>query len=204
MAMINLLSPEQKRNIRAARTNVMLVRYCVMLAFLGALVGAVYATGFWLVHSDEQTVDSRLASQADRTKVYAAVEKQADEFRDNLAVAKSILSKETSYSDFLITLARYVPSGTVLTSLTVGDSSAASTSSIKKAAVISINARATSYAKVLELKNSLEQSPLFEDVNIVSATTQDNSSTTGTEALYPFTTTLNVKLSTQSSSGDNS
>src|SRR5262245_29854599 len=115
--MINLLSPEQKRDIRAARTNVMLVHYSTMLLLLGMLVGAVYAAGFWLVNNDEKAVNEKLATQSDRTKVYAQAEKQADTFRSDLAIAKSILSKETSYSTFLITLAKDIPSGTVLTNL---------------------------------------------------------------------------------------
>ena len=198
--MINLLSPERKRDIRAARVNVMLVRYCVMLMFLGVLVSAVYATGFWIVSNDEKATDARLASLASQTQVYTKVENQADTFRNNLAIAKSILSKETSYSDFLITLARDIPAGAVLTSLTVGDSSTA-TASAPKSTTINIQARTTSYAKILELKNNLEQSPLFENVNIVSAATQETTNPTGAEAHYPYTTTLNVKLSTQPPGG---
>lgn len=198
--MINLLSPGQKRDVRAARANVMLLRYSTMLVVLGGLVGAVYATGFWLVSNDENAVDDKLSTQSDRTKVYEQVEKQAATFRDDLAVAKSILSKETSYSDFLITLARDVPRGTILTSLSIGDK-AASSGSAAKQSQIAINARAASYDKVLELKNNLEQSPLFENVSIVSATTQENGPSTPAEAAYPYMATLNVKLSPPRSTG---
>ena len=190
--MINLLSDEQKRDIKAARINVMLIRYSITLLLLGLLIAAVYGTGYWILSQEDASIDEKLASQSEKTKAFAEVEKSADQFRDNLKVAKAILDHETSYSTFLITLAGDIPAETILTNISLGSST---TTVGAKDPGLEIAARASSYEKILALKNSLEQSELFEDVNIVSATAPTSTDTLkGVEARYPFTTTLNAKL----------
>lgn len=191
--MINIISPEQKREIRAARINVILVRYAVMLVSLAILIVLIYGIGFWLVGQEKQAVNDKLVSQMEQSKAYDAVEKEAENFRKNLTVAKSILSKETSYSTFLTTLANDLPSGTVVVNLSLGGTSTAQKG-------LNLDTRANSYAKVLELKNRLEQSTLFENVSIVSASRPDDIAIlTGLEARYPYEASFNVKLSTTAS-----
>lgn len=187
--MINIINPEQKHQIRAARINVVLVRYAFMLVSLALLIGLIYGIGFWLVGQEKQAVQEKLLSQSEQSKAYAAVEAKAETFRDNLRIAKSILGKETSYSTFLTTLAGDMPNGTILINLSIGGPAAN-----QKGLVL--DARANSYGKVLELKQKLEDSVLFENVNISSATRPDDiSRLTGLEGRYPYEASLNVKLS---------
>jgi Tfp pilus assembly protein PilN len=187
--MINLISPEQKRDIRAARANVTLMRYSLMLLAMGLLVGLIYALGFWLVNMEKNAVEAKRESQAEQIRAYAVVEKEATTFRNNLKIAKNILSKETSYSKFLTTLAGDLPSGAVLTSLSIGSATQ------KSPKPLLIDARTNSYAKVLELKTRLEQSSLFENVSLVNATRPNNlTALSGLEARYPFEATYSVNL----------
>ena len=191
--MINIISPEQKRQIRAARINVVIVRYAIMLVSLAIIIGAIYAIGFWLVHREAKAINEKLASQSEQSKAYDKVEKEAQQFRQNLSVAKSILSKETSYSTFLTTLAGDLPSGAIIVNLSLGGATTQQG--------LNIDTRAASYAKVLELKTRLEQSELFENVSIVSASRPDDVSLlTGLEAKYPYEASFNVKLSKPASS----
>lgn len=187
--MINIISPEQKHEIRAARINVILIRYAIMLVSLAALIVLIYGLGFWLVGQEKRAVNDKLLSQTEQSRAYDTVEKEAEAFRKNLTIAKSILSKETIYSTFLTTLAKDMPSGTVIVNLSLGGTTTAQQG-------LNIDTRASSYAKVLELKGSLEQSTLLENVNIVSASRPDNIETlTGLEAKYPYEASFNVKLS---------
>lgn len=189
--MINIISPEQKREIRAARINVVLVQYAVMLVSLAVLIALIYGLGFWLVGKEKQAVNDKLQSQTQQSKAYAAVEKDANTFRQNLTIAKTILSKETSYSAFLTTLAGDLPSGTVIINLSIGGTTTAQKG-------LKLDTRASSYAKVLELKNQLEKSELFENVSIVSASRPDDiAKLTGLEAKYPYEASFNVKLSSK-------
>lgn len=190
--MINLVSPEQKRTIRAARINVMLVHYAVALTSLGLLIALIYGLGFWIVGQEKQAITERLESQSEQSKAYTKVEKEADTFRNNLKIAKAILGKEISYSDFLITLADDLPNGAIVSNLSLGGTAAAAKGGM------TLDARTSSYAKALELKTKLEESVLFENVSITSATRPDNiSGLTGLEARYPYEVSYNVKLSKQ-------
>lgn len=199
--MINLISPERKRDVAAARINAKLVRFGIALLMLAAVIAAIYGFGFWLLWQDEQSVKAKLATQDSEAQAYAKVEKEANEFRQNLAIAKRILGAEKTYSSFLTQLARDMPSGTVLTNLSLGGPT--TTSSSRPAGTLIIEARATSYAKVLELKNSLEQSQLFENVSIVNTARPESISTlAGLEAKYAYKVSLSVKQSASASIGD--
>lgn len=190
--MINILSPEQKRDIRAARINVVLVRYCITVVLLVLLCGLIYGAGFWIISQEKAATLVKLESQSDQSKQYTAVEKEAAAFRSNLTIAKNILSKETSYSTFLTTLASDLPSGTILTQLSVGETNVTSAAN-----TMTIEARASNYDKALDLKNRLEQSSLFENVSIISTSRPEEiSKLTGLEARYPYTASYSVKLST--------
>ena len=173
-----------------ARINVVLVRYAVMLVSLLLLIGLIYGIGFWLVEAEKNAVSEKLASQSEQSKAYAAVEKEAESFRDNLRIAKNILDKETSYSIFLTTLAKDIPSGTVIVNLSLGGNTTAQKG-------LTVDARTTSYVKVLELKQSLEDSELFENVSLVNTSRPDNiGQLSGLQARYPYEVSYNVKLST--------
>lgn len=192
--MINLLSPDQKHDIKAARMNVVLLRYCIVLISIGFTMVFIFGLGFWLVMQDKNAVTAKLASQSEQSKAYDDVEKQADSFRKNLVIAKQILTKETTYSTFLTTLAATVPSGAILTNLSLGGP--ATVAQTQKG--LTLDARANSYTKVLEMKQRLEQSSLFENVNIASTNRPDDiSKLTGLEAKYPYEASFNVKLSSQ-------
>lgn len=196
--MINLISTEQKRDIRAARINVTLLQYCIMLITLALVIGIIYGLGFWLVEQDRKAMNEKLQSQSEQSKAYAAVEKEAETFRQNLSIAKQILSKEVSYSSFLTTLAKDMPAGALLTNFSIGGQQAA----VVAQKGMTLDARTTSYAKVLELKASLERSTLFENVSIVSATRpSDIVGLSGLAAKYPYEVSLNVKLSSPTEDG---
>lgn len=189
--MINLMSPTQKHDIRTARMNVTLLHYCIMFGVLAVVIASIYGIGFWLVMQDKSVIQEKLDSQSAQSKTYAAVEQEAETFRKNLTVAKRILDNETRYSSFLTTLANDLPRGTLLTSFSIGDAATAATSK-----GMTLDARATSYAKVLEMKKSLEDSTLFENVSIENASRPDDVSVlTGLDAKYPFEASLNVTLS---------
>lgn len=190
--MINLLSPEAKRDIRAARINVSLVQYCAMLLILTFLISLVYGIGFWLVMQQKSTALQKLESQTVQAKQYEAYQKQADSFRQDLKTAKTVLDSSYSYSDFLLTLARDMPSQTIIDSITLGAADGSQT----KASEIDVSARASTYAKVLELKGKLEASRLFENVNILSYSRPDDlASIPDYEKKYPYEVTLSVRLS---------
>ena len=177
--MINLLPPETKRELRAARSNTLLVRYNLFL--VGAMVFMVIAIGIVYVYlsntkaAAEQVIAENKAKVAD----YVTVETQAKEFRTNLQTAKQILDQEVNYSKVVLEFASVMPAGTILETLTL-DSATFGTP-------ITLNAKAKNYESALALKDSFQKSDLFTDVHFQSIS---GSVDTG----YPISVSLNVTI----------
>ena len=90
--MINLLPVQMKKELRAARSNTLLLRYNIlMVVALAFLAGAIYMTQYSL---DDTKKDKLAWVQSNNSQVegYAAVQAKAKEFRDNLAANKSSIA----------------------------------------------------------------------------------------------------------------
>lgn len=178
--MINLLPPEEKRQLHAARSNALLLRYNIFLlgavAFMGLAVGITFIYLTTTKASAEQTI------RDNTTKVsrYATTEKEAETFRKNLATAKQILAGEVAYSKIVLDIAHLLPGGTVLQNLNL-DASTFGTETL-------LIAQAKNYDAAIALKNSFQKSPLFSDVHF-----QSIAANTGEAASeYPITVNLSV------------
>lgn len=179
--MINLLPPEEKRQLRAARTNSLLIRYNFFLlgavAFLGLAVGITYVYLSNTKASAEQTI-----SQNDAKVVsYAPVAAKAQQFRSNLSVAKQILNQEVAYTNVILAISRLLPGGVILEDLNL-DSKTFGTET-------TLVAQAKDYSSALRLKNSFQNSPLFSNVHFQSIASND-----GQTSGYPVTVNLNVTI----------
>lgn len=185
--MINLMPPETKRHIRAARTNVVLYRYCLLILATALLLGGVFAMGFLADLNDRKIVE-RIKTESEATAAtYAKTRTQAESFAKDLRSAKTILGGNVSFSKLVLDIAALVPQGVVLNNLALGTNS-------KADAPIDLSARATSYNSAINLKNNLENSPIFEQVNIINVTQGDAAGQASDFARrYPFTLSLKAK-----------
>jgi type IV pilus assembly protein PilM len=188
LEMINLLAPEMKRQIRAARVNVVLLNYCLLLGATAIALIAIFGAGTWLTMQERtQAIDQK--SQNDQLATqYAKTKQQADSFANDLKQAKTILGGEISFYNLIIKIATVVPEGVILSNLSLGTNTLT--------APININAKARNYDDAVKLKNALAESPIFETVtlsNATSGTVDAESDPIG--ARYPITITLSATFS---------
>lgn len=182
--MINLLPPEDKRQIRAARSNTLLLRYNILT--LGALVFLLVAAGivyFYLVNvraTAERTIEDNQA----RVAGYQKVRTEADTFRANLSTAKQILDKEVAYSNVVLEISKLLPRGVILRELRL-DSQTFGTPT-------TLSAQARSYESAIALKDAFSSSPLFSDVHFQSITSEGSDGESGS---YPYSVTLGLTIS---------
>jgi Tfp pilus assembly protein PilN len=180
MAMINLLPPEEKRQLRAARTNTLLARYNFILlaavAFLGLAVGVVYL----YLSTTKASADQVVRENTAQTNQYSGVLTEAQQFRSNLAIAKQILDREISYTTVLINIAQTMPQGVVLESLIL-DSSTFGTET-------TLTASAQNYDRALAFKDALQSSPFFTDAHFESVDDTGSGD-------YPLAVSLTVTIS---------
>ena len=92
--MINLLPPQEKKQITAGRVNVLLRRYCIVsLSLLGLL--AVTIAGFYLLLTNNKSTAQEAIDEGNRKLTeYQVMQKNVDSFKNNLSAAKHVLGNE--------------------------------------------------------------------------------------------------------------
>lgn len=154
--MINLLPDEVKRDMNAARMNVVLLRYNIMVLIAVIILGLFCLAFYFILHTSQTVAVSTSNSNNSKAASYADVRKEAENYKSNLAVAKSIFSNVISYTDILNAITKLVPDGVVLDSLNLSDSTFGQQSSFA--------AHAQSYAAATKLKENFQSSKLFSNV----------------------------------------
>ena len=177
--MINLLPPETKTQISAARANRLLLRYNLLLliavVFMLAAIGLVYI----YLGSAKASAESTIAENISRAGDYGSVESDANHFRQQLTNVKQILDNDTKYTKVALEIAAVLPSGVILETLNL-DSATFGTPT-------TLTAKVTDYTTVLKLKESLQQSTIFSDASIQSISDDSDGN-------YPLTATFSVTI----------
>ena len=156
--MINLLSSEAKTELKSARRNVVLRKYVFTTLFLMFVIAGSYAVGYGIMFAQEASYKDQIAEYAPQKATYSNTIKQATEYNKNLAIAKSILGNELSYSAFNTVIAKTMPKSVVLVGLNI------TTKDLEKHVEFSFAAK--SYNDVLATKEAFEKSPYFSQVQI--------------------------------------
>ncbi len=180
--MINLLPNKTKQEIRAARMNVLLLQYNVFtILSLLALVGLYFAFFLFLNVSQESAIATSDKNEA-KAKDLISIQKEADEYKENLSTAKKIFEKSTNYTNVVIAITKLVPAGVLLDAITVKDSDIGTP--------VQFSAHAASAEKAALLKESFQNSELFSNVFLQNISNANESSSTG----YPVTFTISAQM----------
>lgn len=185
MGMINLLNPKTKSQIRAARLNSVLIKYCFFLGGTAILVIIIFAVGFLITYSARLDAEQRKLSSEQAAAIYSNTKSEAEDFASDLSQAKTILSSNLSFYSMLTKISAVVPPGVILSNLSLGSSSLD--------APITISARGSSYESILSLKNSLIESSIFSSVNLSSV--KDGETSDDLSDRYPIDAILSATFS---------
>lgn len=177
--MINLLPGNAKKQIRAARTNAVLIRYIIYLGFavifLLIICGSVY---IFLVSSKSSAEKSTRDAQS-QINTSSPVIAQANNMRTIFEATKSILDKQISYSDIITEIGAVLPSGAVLDSLNLNSS--------VLSAPVNIAVHTHSNDDEAKLRDNLQKSLLLSSSIVQKATTNPSDSSG-----YPVTINVNL------------
>lgn len=176
--MINLLPPSHKSNIRAARTNALLVRYIgilgVALLVLGGLIGAAYA----VLDASREPAELALEQSKTRTSQFDSVKAEAEALRTNLTNARAILDQKLSYATLLYGIAAATPTGVIINDLQL-DSSTFGTE-------MTLNAMAVDVASGSNLEKEFAKNDiLFSNVKLVSIESNDDNTEQPVDGVPP-------------------
>lgn len=178
--MINLLPSDYKSEIRAARTNVIILRYISLMLVGVALVSFLVIATYFSLSISQQSSNARIKENSKREASFASVKKQAEQFRSDLSIAKAITDNEVKYSSLIYRISNALPDGVVLDTLAV-DSQTVGTS-------VTFAASARSLKSAVALKTAFENNTaLFENVYLETVTKADGGD-------YPYKTNLNATI----------
>lgn len=158
--MINLLPPDQLRELRAARANTLLLRYNIFL--VGVLLFVVLS--LIIVYLYLNTIkDTAIQTKHDndaKVASYSQIDTQAKDFRNNLVNAKAILDKDVTYSKTLLAIANVLPNGVIFNTISL-DATTFGTPT-----VLALKAR--DEASAIAAKEAFSKSSMFSDVHFTS------------------------------------
>ncbi len=182
--MINLLPSEDQKQLRAARSNALLLRYVVISPLLIVFLVAEMVVIYFVMNATQDANKKTITDNAARTAEYADTKKEADSYRANLQVAKSILNTQVPYTKILVAIAQKLPNGATVEQISV-DSSALTTPTTLKLHV-------ASYAQAVEVKNKLQtievnSKPIFTDAKIQKTSHISDENSNYFEAIYDVT-----------------
>ncbi len=178
--MINLLPDDAKREIHAARTNVTLVKYIVVLGLGVIFLCLISITVYFVLVSTRASAEAIVAENMSKTTAYSSVQAQANALRSSLASAKTILDKEVAYTKILTGITKVMPAGVVLDTLSLSPATLG--------VPITIQAYAKTTSDALALKDNFQRTPLFSSVALLSLENSTQSQAGG----YPITISLSL------------
>ncbi len=177
--MINLLATERKADIRAARVNVIIVRYTLILLLAAAFIMGAFYVSYITLQNTKAGAEGQIAANEIKAGVYSDTRQQVQALSDQLGEARATLDQEVRYSKLLIAIGQAMPAGTVLESLPLSSTTFNGTP-------VQIKAFAKTSAAAVTLQEHLKASPLFSSVSL-----QETKESGGVEG-YPVVVTMTV------------
>lgn len=182
--MINLLPETNKADIRAARVNVLLMRYIIIMIVAVIILAGLLIAAFVVLDTTKSSAEAKVAQNQERVRNYGTIKAEADSFRADLATAKSILDGDVNFTKLIYRIASIIPPNVVIDGLTLDPKSFGTPTTL--------NAEAKTFADVTKLKNAMIQnSDIFSDVQLQTVTTEES----GSAGSYPVKITMSVTIS---------
>ena len=158
--MINLLPPDRIKQIHAGQDNVLLLRYCLASLVLTIPLAGLIIFSHVTLANQKAEAEETISANLEKARKYSLIQEASTEFQNNLQVAKTILDKEVRYTNAALAVARTLPPGIVLQSLTLDSSSFGQP--------IVLAALGKSNNDAIRLKTAFENSTSFSETHLIS------------------------------------
>lgn len=184
--MINLLPDDAKRDIRAARMNVALLRYNFLTIIAIAALSGLCFLFYVIMQNSQLTALETNNTNTTKANNFSAVRKAADDYRNNLSIASKILDNGVNYTAVIFAITKLLPEGVVLDGLNLTASNFGQQTSFV--------AHAKTYDQATKLKENFQTSTLFSNVYFQSLTDSETAAQGEGKTAYPIAVTISAKL----------
>ncbi len=179
--MINLMPDEAKRQLRAAKLNVSLLNYFLILLVAAAFLGFILYGSVVLLRQTEESAKQLILANDTKAEVFEETQTQIAGLSAKLSDARVVLDGQRSYTKILQTIGGAMTTGTVIDELSL--TPAAISGEPFVATIFATTSTAT-----VELQESLESTGAFSSVAISSISQSD-----AVEG-YPVTASMTLTL----------
>lgn len=181
--MINLLPYEQKKELKAAHTNSMLIRYVTFLIFAFGFLLLVCLGAYLILTTIKITNDKITEDQSSSQTVSSTLQTKINDANSSITAAESIIGQEKLYSSLLTNLGSILPAGSKIDSISIDDTTSA----------INLTIRANSTNLISTIENSFTSSQAFYQYKLASSTS-DNTDVDGYSTVIKATVMANWEM----------
>lgn len=179
--MINLMPDIAKQEIRAARLNVILARYIIVILFAFGFLMLLLGGSYVVLTQNKESAQRLVTTNDTKADVYSSTKAQVEALSSSLSQTKTILDQEILYSNVLMNIGQQMPTGTVLSSLALNAASFTGTP-------VTLKAYAKTTDDAVALREKFQSSPIFANVNFESVS--DTGGITG----YPVSVAITLTI----------
>lgn len=160
--MINLVPPSYSQAIRTGRANTRLRIWLIgALAATGGLLVIIGGAWLYMNHQSDNLRDSTESiNQQLQTQNLSSIQKQAATINGNIKIINQVLGREIRFSELIQKIGSVLPSGTVLSSLSV--------SKVEGAIDLNVSAKDVTSANQVAVNLDDSKNKLFDKIDIVS------------------------------------
>jgi capsular polysaccharide biosynthesis protein len=165
--MINLLPSDKKAEIRAARTNLILVRYIIILILAISFIAVAMYVTYSVLAMTKTSNEAVVASNDLSSEVYSSTRQQVSALNDSLRESKVVIDQEVRYSKVFVNLAQLMPAGTLFDKISLNGNSFLGTAS-------NLRVYAKSTTETDSLRQNFERSSMISGVTVTIVTATDS------------------------------
>jgi hypothetical protein len=186
---INLITPDAKRDIFYARKNTRLLQILLRSYILLATLIIVIGFGYFWINRTATSLDSQAASArvAIATQNLDQVQQQAESISNSLKLINQVLSKQILFSKLFRQMGAIMPTGSALSQISV--------EKIEGGISFSADARDATTASQVQVNLSSPDAKLFQSVDIINL---DCSADSATDSAYPCSISLRAQFAKDS------
>jgi hypothetical protein len=180
--MINLLPTDTKRELRAARTNALLIRYTVILIIAGIFANVVLAGSYFLLTQTKESQEMLIEANDTKAQAFSDTQNEISALSATLSGARGVLDQQLAYSKALRNIGSSMPAGTIIEKLDL------SATSFNGTTPLTLDVYATTNDATVALRDQLSAAGYFSNINL------DSVSESGGIDGYPISASLTMTL----------
>lgn len=164
---VNLMPYKSRQQISAARANVILVKYTVILGLAALFLASASGATYLILDGMKPNAQAGVTAISSESQSYDTYKAQAITMNSTIITAKNVLDRQVySYANILTELGQKMPSGVVLESISLKSTTLGSP--------LALSLRAKSMVEITTFKDNINTSKLFSGYSLQTSKTVSN------------------------------